>query len=89
VPSRDFYRNSDQPQTRVAIRRTLDEDLYLVLGGWEGNGETATFKVFVNPLVNWIWLGGLIVVLGILIAAWPEARRQTVPVRVGEGVAAK
>ncbi|MCW5853522.1 MAG: cytochrome c biogenesis protein CcsA, partial [Anaerolineae bacterium] len=89
TPSRDFFRNSDQPQTEVAIRRTLTEDLYVVLGGWDEGGTTATFKVYVNPLVNWIWLGGLVVVLGILTAAWPEARKQTVPARVQEGVAAK
>jgi cytochrome c-type biogenesis protein CcmF len=85
-PSRDFYRNSDQPQTEVAIRRTLAEDLYIVLGGWEEGGQTATFKVYVNSLVNWIWLGGAVVILGVLIAAWPEARRQTVASRVTEGV---
>lgn len=88
-PTRDFHRNSDQPQTEVSIRRTLTDDLYVVLGGWEGAGETATFKVYVNPLVNWIWLGGLVVTLGVLVAAWPDGRRQTAPVRVREGVTAK
>ncbi len=89
LPARDFYRASDQPQTEVAIRRTFSEDLYVVLGGWEGNGETATFKVYVNPMVNWIWLGGLVVILGIVVAAWPESRRQTSDVRVRETVPAK
>jgi len=34
----------------------MKEDLYLLLGGYESDGSLATFKVFVNPLVNWLWL---------------------------------
>jgi cytochrome c-type biogenesis protein CcmF len=32
----------------------------------------ATFKVFVNPLINWLWVGALVFLLGILVAAWPD-----------------
>lgn len=88
-PSRDFYRASQQPQTEVAIRRSVSEDLYVVLGGWENSGETATFKAYVNPLVNWIWFGGVVVFAGILVAAWPGARRQRAAVTLAEGVPAR
>ncbi|MFN8481755.1 MAG: cytochrome c-type biogenesis CcmF C-terminal domain-containing protein [Anaerolineae bacterium] len=89
MPSQDLYRATNQPQTEVAIRRSPTEDLYIVLGGWEAKGETATFKVFVNPLVSWVWGGGLVVVLGILVAAWPEGRRRPSVARVPEAVPAK
>jgi cytochrome c-type biogenesis protein CcmF len=57
----------------VALRTTPFEDLYVILAGFEPS-KTATFKVFVNPLVFWIWLGGLVMVLGTVIAIWPERR---------------
>jgi cytochrome c-type biogenesis protein CcmF len=43
------------------------------LAGFEPS-RLATFKVFVNPLVSWLWMGGLVMVLGTLIAIWPERR---------------
>jgi cytochrome c-type biogenesis protein CcmF len=51
------------------------EDLYVVADQINPDG-TVYFKVFVKPLVNLIWLGGLIFVLGSLIAMWPDAREQ-------------
>ena len=50
----------------------MKEDLYVLLGGYEADGSLATFKVFVNPLVNWLWLGGLVFIVGTLVAAWPD-----------------
>jgi cytochrome c-type biogenesis protein CcmF len=49
--------------------------------GYVSEGATATFRVIVNPLVTWIWIGGLIALLGALIAIWPTrgARRRPVP----------
>jgi cytochrome c-type biogenesis protein CcmF len=43
------------------------------MAGFEPS-KAATFKVFVNPLVFWMWMGGLVVVLGTIIAIWPERR---------------
>lgn len=54
-------------------RSTLADDLYVILAGWEGSGETATFKAYINPLVNWLWIGGIVFVLGTLVAAWPTS----------------
>jgi len=39
-----------------------------------GDGATATFRVIVDPLVTWIWIGGLIALAGALIAIWPSRR---------------
>ena len=78
TPEKYFHRSYEQAVTEVAIRSTLLEDLYVILIGWDEDGTTA-FKVLVNPLVNWIWIGGIVVVLGGLIAFWPDRRRLPSP----------
>jgi cytochrome c-type biogenesis protein CcmF len=63
-----------QPMTIPAIRSTLADDLYVVLVNWENISVNETpFKVYHNPLVNWLWIGSAIFVLGYLVSAWPEA----------------
>ena len=57
----------------MSIRYGLMEDLYLVLAGLEEDGNLAVFQVFINPLVNWIWLGGALMLLGTVVAVWPSA----------------
>jgi cytochrome c-type biogenesis protein CcmF len=78
TPEKYFHRSYQQAVTEVAIRSTLLEDLYVILIGWDEDGTTA-FKVLVNPLVNWIWIGGVVFVLGGLIAFWPDRRRLPAP----------
>jgi cytochrome c-type biogenesis protein CcmF len=60
-----------QPSTEVGIRSDLREDLYIVLGGVVNGTEQAVFRFTVNPLVWWVWYGGMIVALGGLIVMWP------------------
>ena len=63
---------------------TLRDDLYILLVNWEtASLEGATFKIYVNPLVNWLWLGSLLFLVGIIIAAWPEKDPERVAVRAG------
>ena len=71
-PTHDFFIPQQQPMTIPAMRYSLIEDVYVIVAGWEDGGATATFKAYVNPLVNWLWLGGLVFVLGTLVAAWPD-----------------
>ena len=73
TPEINFHWNIQQRVSEVAIRYTLAEDLYVVLAGLEDEGNLAVFQVFVNPLVNWIWLGGALMMLGTIVAAWPSA----------------
>ena len=49
----------------------------MVLNGWEEGGTTATFTIYINPLTMWMWIGGLVLVLGTLIAAWPHSTRRS------------
>ena len=59
--------------TVPGVRSTLVDDLYVVRVDWQPiSSQGATFKVYHNPLVNWLWLGGLIFVLGGIVAALPQ-----------------
>ena len=62
----------DQPTSQVAIRTTAKEDLYVLLGAWDD--QVATFLMFVNPLVMWLWVGGVVFLVGTMVALWPAPR---------------
>ncbi|GAB4261748.1 heme lyase CcmF/NrfE family subunit [Thermincola ferriacetica] len=69
-PSRIFYPTHPNPSTEVAIHSGYDEDLYLILADWDQQG-TSTFKILINPLVKWMWIGGWVTVFGTIFALWP------------------
>ncbi|MCL4460011.1 MAG: heme lyase CcmF/NrfE family subunit [Chloroflexi bacterium] len=71
-----YHKGHENPVTEVAIRTTPLEDLYIILAGWDAKSGTATFKVLVNPLVVWIWIGGGVLLLGTVVAVWPDARER-------------
>lgn len=76
-PRRDIFLNADNsggtPMTIAGAHSTLENDFYVLLVGWEQiNAGQATFKVYINPLINLVWWGGLILILGTLVAAWPN-----------------
>ena len=66
-----FGRPTFQPSTEPSILSMLREDLYVVLGGVVNGTEQAVFRFTINPLVWWVWYGGLVVALGGLIVMWP------------------
>jgi cytochrome c-type biogenesis protein CcmF len=70
-PEKRFYKRQQQPTTEVAIRPTLRDDLYVVLGGYDEASGLATFQIFVNPLQSWLWIGGVLLVLGTGITMMP------------------
>ncbi len=76
TPAKLFYIRAQQPATLVAIRSTPINDLYVVLAGVDDSGQTATFEVFLTPLVFWLWFGGLLMVLGTAIVMWPNVRER-------------
>lgn len=57
-------------ETEVALRSTFKDDLYIILSNFNEEG-TATFRAFLNPMVSWIWAGGIVVLLGAIITMWP------------------
>ena len=75
-PARQKHLNHD-PVSEVAIRQTLKEDLYLILAGWDEK-QRASVKVLVIPLVAWIWIGGVVMIIGTLIALGPDRFKRQV-----------
>ena len=68
---RAFYPAQNIAATRAAIRSTPIEDLYIVSSESLDDGRVA-FRILVNPLVWWMWLAGPILVLGTIVALWPQ-----------------
>jgi cytochrome c-type biogenesis protein CcmF len=68
-----FRRHEEEPTTEVAIRRSISEDLYIVMPASDLKDQSASLHIVINPLVNWIWFGFGIIALGTGIALMPEA----------------
>ncbi len=66
-----FGRPQFEPSTEVAIRSDVREDLYLVYAGSVQGTEEAVYRVTINPLVWWVWYGGMVLVIGALVSMWP------------------
>ena len=83
---KNTYPVEQQVSNEVGIRsdRVRAEDLFVIAEQVNRNG-TVDFRIFVKPLVNLIWLAGLVFVLGSVIALWPDAREQRrLALRYGE-----
>lgn len=74
-PSATFYQNGNSPTTNVALYSRPLKDLYVVMLG-TANGSEAIFDMHVNPLVQFIWLGGYLFILGTVVSLWPESFRK-------------
>ncbi|MDP6625654.1 MAG: cytochrome c-type biogenesis CcmF C-terminal domain-containing protein, partial [Nitrospinota bacterium] len=76
-PQRDFYPvTRQQPSSEVDIRSTLKEDLYVILAAYDETDNAATFKILINPLAKWLWIGGVILGFGTIICMWPDMREK-------------
>jgi len=67
-----FGRPQFQPSTEVGIRYNLQEDLYVVYAGSVQGTEEAVFRFTINPLVVWLWLGGVLLIIGGITTMWPS-----------------
>ncbi len=93
APSQVLFPNMSSPLAGVAIRSGLGGDLYTVLQAMQvkdvgPGGPVATFDVFVNPLIDLIWLGGILFLLGGLVVLWPPRARRSAAAHERPGVAA-
>ena len=89
-PARWFFHGHEgEPTTEVAMHRTAAEDLYITLGNYDLADGSAMVKVVINPLVDWIWFGFMLLAFGTGIALLPEAVLDRVlarsPQRTGAG----
>ncbi len=90
-PRRDFF-TSGSPMSIAGVHSTIESDFYVLLTFWEGND--VTFRIYHNPLINFVWWGSYLLVFGTLIAAWPDHEpvrassrryvRQPMPVGAGD-----
>jgi cytochrome c-type biogenesis protein CcmF len=84
-PARWFFRErEDEPTTEVALQRRPAEDFYIVLAEYNVETQSASFQITINPLVNWIWFGVGVMLVGTLIALLPERAFAFAAARVPE-----
>ena len=75
-PERRIYKAGSEPQptSEVAIYSTVKNDVYVVFAGATPDGRKAIIQVFYNPLTMWVWIGGIVLVIGTLIALLPNKK---------------
>jgi cytochrome c-type biogenesis protein CcmF len=84
TPSLNRYPASADPIGTPSVRYGVFRDLYASVIGFDQGGTGATLRLFENPGVMWLWVGGFIVAVGGLVAAWPGRRGELGPVPGGE-----
>jgi cytochrome c-type biogenesis protein CcmF len=70
-PAPGVRQKSFEPSTEVGIKSNLQEDLYIVFAGAVDGTEEAVYRFTINPLVMWVWIGGVVLLVGGLITMWP------------------
>jgi cytochrome c-type biogenesis protein CcmF len=82
-PARHLHRLQNEWTTAVAIHSTWSGDFYAILNG--GTGGKANLTFVDNPMMRWIWFGGICGMLGAVIGIWPgTARRQAAAIQGDE-----
>jgi cytochrome c-type biogenesis protein CcmF len=80
-PERRQYEEQETPTTEAAIESNWKGDLYAVIGDRTGQ-NTWTVRIYHQPLVPWIWAGGLLMTLGGLVSLSDRRYRIGVPNRL-------
>jgi cytochrome c-type biogenesis protein CcmF len=73
-PERRFFLASQVTETMVAVQSSPLRDLYIVYAGRSPENGQPVIHAYLNPLVKWIWFGGIVVVLGTGLAMVPNRR---------------
>ena len=74
-PEKEYYKGQNQPVSEVDVRSTIVEDIYLILADFRED-ESATIKVYLNPMVSWLWTGGWVIAFGTMVCMWPDRLEQ-------------
>jgi cytochrome c-type biogenesis protein CcmF len=77
-PEKRFYTASEQPTSEVRIVAGLKEDLYVVFAGMNEDDEHAIIQVWINPLVTWVWIGGMVMALGTILTILPNVKQRRI-----------
>jgi cytochrome c-type biogenesis protein CcmF len=81
VPELRFYPRNKETTSEVALKVGILEDVYLVLGGLDDTGTKASFKLFINPLQIWLWIGVGLISFATLFIVIPAYFRSSEPSR--------
>ena len=74
-PEKRIYTDQNsQPHSEVALKTTLNKDLYLILGSLDLESGIATLKIRINNLVSWVWIGTLLLIIGTVVAIIPSKK---------------
>ena len=74
-PEKRFYKASRETTSEVGIRVRPNEDVYLNFGGMSDDNQRAVIQAYINPLVSWVWVGGLVLIGGTLVCLVPAKIR--------------
>ena len=85
-PGYAFYPSFSMAATRAGIRQSPVEDLYILASEFSEDGR-ALFRLHINPLIIWLWLAGPVMVLGTVVALWPERQKAAVAISTLRDVA--
>jgi cytochrome c-type biogenesis protein CcmF len=75
-PEKRYYIAKQETTTEVALRMGAREDIYIALAGWDDTQSKATYKIFINPLQVWLWIGGLIMIFGTAVVLVPDSKKK-------------
>jgi cytochrome c-type biogenesis protein CcmF len=77
APAITTYLRMGQPVPTPSVRTSPTKDIYLTLeGNPQPGADVATIRVFIKPLILWLWIGGGMMAIGTLLAAFPGRRRR-------------
>jgi cytochrome c-type biogenesis protein CcmF len=89
MPEQRFYFASQTPTHDIALRRRLNEDLYINYAGPGTGNNNVILQVYVNPLVSWVWIGYWVVLFGTIICLIPSKTKLVFPRTEVVGIAGK
>ena len=85
-PEKRFYRGAQQLMTDASVRHSLSRDLYASLGEPIGDAGEWAIRLYVKPMMLWVWLGAVIMTLGGILAA-SDRRYRARPAALAEAAA--
>ena len=75
----NFYERSNDPVGSPSVTEMIVRDVYVSLLSYDVKANTASFNMWIFPLVGWIWYAIPLLVLGTLIALWPQRKQKRAP----------
>jgi cytochrome c-type biogenesis protein CcmF len=71
-PARWDFHRGEQPTSEVWIKSRISEDIYVVLTGFDAQRGVANFRIYINPLINFVWAGFVLLGFGVFICLVPQ-----------------